>query len=237
MAQPTITPWPLPPAATSVIIVGGSFDPPHRAHTAIPEQVRRARAAHHAAPWLLYVPAAASPFKAAAPPTAPHHRLAMLRLAISPLPAAAVWTDELDRAAPLSPSYTIDTLRRARGIAPHASLHLLIGADQAVQFHKWRDYHAILQLAQPIVLLRPPVPTAAALRSALAATLAWTDAELDRWAGTYTATADVMDASATAIRAAITAGTSPRDIPALDPAVASYIIVHHLYAAETPDAV
>ena len=35
--------------------------------------------------------------------------------------------------------------------------HLLIGADQALEFRQWKDWQGILELATPAVILRPPL--------------------------------------------------------------------------------
>jgi nicotinate-nucleotide adenylyltransferase len=153
----------------------------------------------------------------------------MLRLALAPIPCAAVWSDEIDRAAaaPGSPSFWIDTLSRAHRIAPHGSdFWFIIGADQAAAFHRWRQPLDILALAEPIVLLRPPLVTPAALLDALRATGAWSAPQLARWERSIVST-PVLPTNATAIRDALSKGMGPAD---LDPAVARYIADHGLYA-------
>jgi len=51
--------FPVPEGAREVVVFGGSFDPPTRAHTALPIASRDAMGADH----LVYIPAARSPFK------------------------------------------------------------------------------------------------------------------------------------------------------------------------------
>lgn len=220
---------PLPPTLAAdrpgtIIVVGGTFDPPHRAHVDLPTL---ARDRVEPGAWLLYVPAARSPFKAD-PPASPHHRAAMLALALRATPRAAVWTDEADRAAldPASPSYTIDTLRRLRTLTP-ARQRLLIGSDQAASFHRWREARALLDLAPPLVLLRWPHQTPDDLLGALGASGAWTGPEVAAWASRIAPVAPVP-MSATDARAALAAG---RSAPiALDPEVERYAHTHALYA-------
>jgi nicotinate-nucleotide adenylyltransferase len=210
--------------AGGVLLVGGQFDPPHLAHTALAASARE----HLGTPntWLVFVPAARSPLKPGA--SAPDaDRLAMVRLAIAGLDRALVWTDELDRAAPGESSYWIDTLRRARNALPsQAALHFLIGADQAAQFHRWRFPHDVLALAAPVVLLRSPWRTREKLLADLRATNAWSDTELDRWSRSII-DGPLLPANSTDIRAAVR-GPDSGSLP-LDPRVAEYIRHHHLY--------
>lgn len=226
--------WPLYPSALRVLVVGGSFDPPHRGHTELAERAagELARASPGGGNFfdILYVPAAWSPLKSGAPPTPAHHRVAMLRLAAGP--GAFVWEDEIRRFEVTGgPSYTVDTLRRlwASRCINHLSLYLLMGADQALQFHRWREHRAILELARPVVLLREPCRTPESLRAALLHTGAWTPEEARRWAAWCVPGVEQIDVSSTAIRTAIAAGARPQDVPGLHPDVAEYIEEHGLY--------
>lgn len=162
-----ITPWPFGPGRHEAVIVGGTFDPPHLGHVGLAAAARAARAP---GAGLVFVPAHRSPFKLGGRgQTSADHRVAMLRLAIADVPDAAVWTDEIDRAAraPEAPSYTIDTLSRAKRVGSER-LRIVLGADQMAQLHRWREPRGVLAIASPIVLLRPPLETGAALREALA---------------------------------------------------------------------
>jgi nicotinate-nucleotide adenylyltransferase len=156
----------LDPRITTVVLFGGTFDPPHLAHAQLAHEARdRAAADHPGSAWLLAVPAARSPHKSAGPIASDAHRAAMLRLAFADVPRAAVWTDELDRAAAAraaakpDASFAIDTLRRARAwLDAHGgsavTLRLLIGADQALALHRWREPAALIALAPPLIMLR-----------------------------------------------------------------------------------
>lgn len=153
----------MPVYGTRLVLFGGSFDPPHRAHLFF------ARFVLHRFPdaVLLMVPAARSPHKGAEPLASPEQRCEMIRLGLldvglAPGDAgggrAGIWTDEIDRAGGGGgggPSYWVDTLRRARSLAPAVtSLSFVIGSDQLAAFDRWHQPHEILRLARPIVLVR-----------------------------------------------------------------------------------
>ncbi|MCC6678231.1 MAG: nicotinate-nicotinamide nucleotide adenylyltransferase [Phycisphaerales bacterium] len=238
--QLSISPLRLPPGIRTLLLFGGSFDPPHFYHTLVPLSILNRL--YGPAGHLVYIPAAQSPLKRAGPVAADHHRLAMLKLALEPPGRSSsiysIWTDELDRAARAHsprPSYTIDSLRRLRRIIrPSIKLRLLIGADQAAAFHLWKDHRAILRLAEPLILARDPITTVADLYQSLDDS-AWTRAERAAWC-TRMAPNVPMPAASTALRAAI-ASAPPRaadwarrpPLDVLHPAVARYIINHKLY--------
>ncbi|MEJ5346117.1 MAG: nicotinate-nucleotide adenylyltransferase [Chloroflexus sp.] len=129
-------------------IYGGTFDPIHFGHLAIAEEVR----------WvcdldqILIIPAAVQPLKSTHS-AAPHHRLAMVRLACAGNAALIPSALELERPPP---SYTIDTLRICReryGVGVH--LTLIVGADAAGDLPRWRDPDQIARIAHLAVVERP----------------------------------------------------------------------------------
>lgn len=207
---------------TSLVLFGGSFDPPHIGHVRLPQLARKKVRAD----VVVYIPAALSPFKAEAPPTEARHRVAMLQLALADEPHATIETCELDRAAHAtrpSPSYTFDTLTHLRHqLGDEPTFHLLLGADQVMDFHRWKHHRRILDLAEPLVMLRPPwnrdrlldeLPTALDVEQ-------WEQAMIDL---------PPIDVSATHVRACLAQGRSVEGL--LDPAVARYIEEHGLYRA------
>lgn len=243
---PPITPLKLPSRVRTVIVFGGSFDPPHIYHTLGPLTV--AGTLYGRTAWVLYVPAARSPLKKRGPTASDDHRLAMLKLALDLPGSRSVWTDEIDRAAWLAargrdePSYTIDTLRRLRKVVPdRVTLRLLIGADQAADFHKWKNPREIIRVAEPLVMPRDPISTVNALHLSLR-DKGWTRAERAAWC-TRLAPGIVMPAASTGVRPAIPG--APTDArkwlkqPPLDEVttrVARYIIEHNLYEFRKGDA-
>ncbi|MBI1189403.1 MAG: nicotinate (nicotinamide) nucleotide adenylyltransferase [Tepidisphaera sp.] len=225
MQQSPTTPLDVPADVADVVVMGGSFDPPHVGHTRLGEVARR-----HAGElaWLVFVPAARSPFKDAGPTASDTDRVAMLRLATAEAKRTLVWTDEIDRARPGQASYTIDTLRRARAwLDGHGSagarLWLVIGADQAAAFHKWREAGAILELARPLVLARE----GAMLDEAMVQH--WDAAMMERWRRAVVP-APMLEVSSTALRRAMAGDDARLAEQWLEPGVLPYIRERGLYA-------
>ena len=223
-----MTPVPCSPLTQHLIVFGGTFDPPHEGHVQL---TSAARDVIDAKASLLFIPAAVSPFKVGLAATPAEHRAAMLRLAIAPLRDAYMWTDEIDRAklSSTTPSFTIDTITRLQSQLSNARITLLIGADQAASFHKWRDATQLLPHVR--VLLRDPHTEADSLLSALRATEVWTSDQLTTWHNsTLLLPLALHPARSTDIRQRI-AATSIDSVPPnwLNPAVAQYIITHNLY--------
>lgn len=232
------------PGAT-ILLFGGTFDPVHTAHVDLGDKARKWVATSDSGPdghpntWLIFVPVAHSPHKISTAPSATgSQRAEMLRLAIQAahLPQTAVWTDELDRAqGELGPSYTIDTVLRARQwLDVHggasARLRLLLGADQAAAFHTWRSPHDLLLVAPPVVMLRSPQETAAHMLDHLERAGQWSSSELAVWAAGMAPT-PLMSAAATDLRRFL---ATPRwDDPSrlIPPPVLAYIRANHLYLA------
>lgn len=176
---------------------------------------------------ILYIPASINPLKTQSPPTDVHHRLAMLKLAIADVPAAEIDTLELGRPGP---SFMVDTLEVLRGrYGKGTTLRLLIGADQAVQFHRWRDWKRIIELARPAVMLRPPLSEQAFL-DALAEH--FRPEQVRKWQH-WTIPLPMYDISSTEIRRRMRDGGDLSDI--LSPKVADYIRVHQLYTDDLTD--
>lgn len=256
MTEPATTPLPVPagPQAPAFIVVfGGTFDPPHRAHAELPSRVRdelERRAGVPGRAWLVYVPAARSPHKPGGPAAPDADRVEMLRLALADaaVPRAAVWTDEIDRAASAraagedpAPSYTVETLGRARAWLDAqrldaVPLRLLTGADQALGFHRWRQPRDVLRLARPAVMVREDASTSGAgadadtLVDALAATGFWDARDLAMWRDAVVPVGRV-DASATRVRRALALGLGRDAAALLTPSVAAFIAARALYRA------
>ncbi len=204
-----------------ILVFGGTFDPPHLADFALPQQVRDRIGADVVA----YVPAAQSPHKLDQQPTDAAHRLAMLRLALQGQPHTAIVTDELDRAQRGEPSYTVDTLQQLHDrLGEDVTLRLLIGADQVPAFERWKAPQRIIELAEPVVMLRPP-ETVESLLQALP-----NDKARRFWARRLVPVSQ-MEVSATEIRRRLAAGEPVDDL--LPMAVARYIREHGLYGAAT----
>ena len=202
----------------NILLFGGSFDPPHRAHVALPQQVAQTIGAD----LIAYIPAGRAPHKLDQVQTDPQHRLAMLRLALKEQTGdipTVVLTDEIDR-GPDEPSYTVDTLEALhQRIDSGAELRLLIGADQLRIFDSWREPDRIIALAEPAVMVRPP-DTRVSLLESLA------PHQRDAWASRLV-DVDAIDLSSTELRDAVAAG---QPVDAWTPrGVRDYILKHDLY--------
>ena len=170
---------------------------------------------------ILYALASINPLKADAPPTAADHRLAMLEIALSELPKAEICTLELDRPGP---SYAVDTLEQLRQEhGPDITFRLLLGSDQALQFTKWKDWQRIIELATPVVMLRPPLD-----RKQFKQQLSdsFPPELVERWLE-WIADLPQLDISSTEIRQRFIVGKGFDD--SLDPKVLAYIKEHGLY--------
>jgi len=200
-------------AARRVGLFGGAFDPPHRAHAFL-----AAAAVDQLQLDELFILPTGQPWHRATGLAPAEHRLAMARMAFSAVPRAVVDDRELRRSGT---TYTIDTLRELAGERPGAALYLLIGADQAAAFDRWRDWQAIAALATLAVAGRARPGSAAPDEAAIAALAALPGVRLLRL------DVPLLPESATDIRARLAAG---QDIaPLVDPGVASYIARHNLY--------
>lgn len=216
------------PASASALrplgLLGGTFDPVHKAHLAL---------AHAAMDELglsgvRWIPSG-RPGHRAAPGSSAEHRIAMLKLALSGEPRF-----DLDAADALSPdtTYTVNTLARLRGeLGAQLPLVFIIGADQLVALDTWRDWRSLFDTAHFAVAERPGHPIERSLMSAeLAKELTAREAvRLDtRAAGSLLHfNLPPHQISSSAIRAALATGQSPAD--ALPAAVLDYIHSHHLY--------
>lgn len=213
---------PVPESASLVLVYGGTFDPVTIAHTRIAD----AAAIGIGADWSVYVPAKRNPLKSEGPSASDADRVEMLRLALAGKERVGICTLELEREGV---SYTIDTLRELRRrLGRRATLRLLLGADQVMAFHRWREHGAILEEAEPVVALRPPIRTREELEGALRAQ--WGDEGAKRWAERVV-DAPLLDIAATDVRQALERdGVSGSAAGAyLDDAVRAFISTRGLY--------
>ena len=189
-------------------LFGGSFDPVHIAHVAL-AQVALSQLQLDAVRW---VPAG-QPWQKTRELASPAHRAAMVQLAIADEPRFTLERCELNR---VGPSFTLDTVRELQAATPGAQWFLIIGQDQYVGLHTWRDWKLLLQLVTLAVAMRPGVP-------------AQVSPEVQR-VGHQPVALPMMEISSTEIRERVASG---RGIDRLVPAaVARYIDRHHLYRGQ-----
>jgi len=198
-----------------LLVYGGTFDPPHRAHVELPFLVKQKLDFD----GVIFIPAGQPPHKPDPDRTPGEHRLAMLEAALGDRDDAAICDWELNRDGP---SYTYQTIERLREhLGDGVTMRLLIGADMALIFDKWVKPDVIERLAEPIVMIRPPYD-----RRALMARLS-----ADRW-GPRLVDVPPMDEASSGLRQRLAAkgyddAEVRRDLP---PAVIDYIRRHRLYA-------
>jgi nicotinate-nucleotide adenylyltransferase len=223
----------MPPVTSTIGLLGGSFDPIHRAHLALAQaalddfgltQVRFLPAGQ---PWQKTGLASAEA------------RAAMVRLAIDSGATAKLALDrrELDRPGP---TYTIDTLRSLRAeLGPATGIVLLIGGDQLQRFETWQAWESILDYAH--LGIAPRSGEAVTPGPSLQA---WYDAHRAAPGVLQAAAAGSIievrmppaDVSATEIRQLLraprTAAVDARLAQLLPEAVLDYIRAHRLYASD-----
>ncbi len=190
-------------------ILGGSFDPPHRAHLALGQRATKSLKLDE----LRWLPALA-PWQKAGHEMAPAaHRLAMLQLLINAEPHWLIDERELRREGP---TYTIDSVREMQAETPAADWFLIIGQDQYGRFDTWRDWRELLDRLTLAVAARagsePQAPP----------TLAATPHRVVRIALRR------LDIAASDIRARCAAGAAVNEW--VGEAIAGYIARHGLYS-------
>lgn len=129
-------------------IFGGTFNPPHLGHLIVAESVRDQLNLEK----LLFIPSANPPNKRAESLLPAAERLAMTRMSIEGNPAFEVSDIEAARGGI---SYTVDTVSALSAMFPHAALHLLIGADNLLEFETWKSPEEILAKVDLVAMTRP----------------------------------------------------------------------------------
>jgi nicotinate-nucleotide adenylyltransferase len=202
-------------------ILGGTFDPIHYGHLAIAEQVREALALDR----VLFVPAAVPPHKIGLRITPPHHRVAMVELAVAGNPAVRASQIELGREGP---SYTSDTLDELTAQAARQRVarefFFILSSEALSALPCWHEWERLLTLCRLAVVERPgtPVPSASELAARLGD-------HAERIVAIETVPS-INSASALRLRAA--ARQTIRYL--VPPAVEAYICDHHLYRTQMP---
>jgi len=141
-------------------VFGGTFDPPHVGHLILAADACDALSLDR----LIFVPAAAQPFKVETPAVAsPADRLEMVRLAVAEDPRYSVEDTEIRREGL---SYTVDTLEEIVGNNTGAEIFLLIGEDTLAGFSGWKKQARIREIATIAVMRRAGAPrTGESMRS------------------------------------------------------------------------
>jgi nicotinate-nucleotide adenylyltransferase len=207
-------------------IFGGTFDPVHFGHLRPALEVFQALALDE----LRLIPLNQAVHRAQ-PVACGELRLRLLEAAVADQPAFVIDRRELAREGP---SRTLDTLISLRAeLGSDLPLCLLVGGDAFESFADWYRPDEILKLAHLIVMRRPDAnaPSDSRLRAMLSRHQSPEPAQLRQSPGGVILYQDVtqLAISATAIRAALAQGQSPRYL--LPDAVLAVIHATGLYVS------
>ena len=149
-------------AGQAIGLLGGSFNPPHEGHRLI-SQIALSRLGLDRV-WWLATPG--NPLKSLDELALTRARVeAARRLTHDPRIAVTGFEDEIGS------RYTYDSLIWLRRRAPGVRFVWIMGADNLIQFHRWRHWREIAELA-PILVIDRPGSTLRALSSRAAQALA-----------------------------------------------------------------
>jgi nicotinate-nucleotide adenylyltransferase len=197
-------------------ILGGTFDPVHFGHLDAANAARRALNLDQV--WL--IPSCDPPHRPIDPLASGYHRFALVALAVQGDETLRASDIELTRTGA---SYTADTLRAVARQGWHASqIFFILGSDAFAEIATWREFPAVLDAANFVVIARPgtTLDAAAARTPSLRGRLG---------TSIFLVEARTCDVSSSTIRARLAARQPIDDlVPA---AVARHILAHHLYDA------
>lgn len=204
-------------------ILGGTFDPVHHGHLRLAIEMAEALDLAEVRLVPLYLP----PHRE--PPTAPPAlRLRMLDAAVADTPPLRVDDRELRRARV---SYTVETLAELRGDLPGRPLCLILGMDAFAGLEGWQRWREIIGLAHLAVAKRPgsALSPSSPIQDVIDRHGVTDPSDLHRREAGCLLIREVpaLDISASAIRARIAAGRSPRHL--LPDAVLELIERNSLY--------
>ena len=128
-------------------ILGGTFNPVHEAHIKLGEYFLKESEADS----VIYVPCNVSPFKTNEKIASSFSRLEMLKLALDRKDKFEISSYEIDKEGI---SYSYETINHFNDKYPNTKLSLILGGDQAENFHKWKNWKSILDMADIYVALR-----------------------------------------------------------------------------------
>ncbi len=130
-----------------IAVLGGTFDPIHKGHVQIAEEIYSHLPCHE----IRFIPCKI-PLLKAAPNATVEQRLEMLNIALSDRSHVVIDTRELERK---TPSYMVETLKSLRDDFPSQPLALILGMDAFALLPKWHDWQSLMGLCHIVVLNRP----------------------------------------------------------------------------------
>ena len=132
-------------------VLGGTFDPIHLGHLIVAEDIREKLGLKE----VLFIPAGQPwlKIKKEKQISTAEHRLAMVRLAVTPNPYFKVSTMEIERTGL---SYSIDTVLELKAkLGARAEIYFIVGPDALAQLHRWKEPARLVELCQVVGIGRP----------------------------------------------------------------------------------
>jgi len=132
-------------------IFGGTFNPPHIAHSIMADDVREQMHLDK----IIFIPSGVPPLKDEEDVIDARHRFNMAILAFGDNPYFEVSNLEISGAK--EKSYTIDTILKLRELykADMPMFYLIIGIDNLIDFPRWKTPEKIFAIAEVVVINRP----------------------------------------------------------------------------------
>lgn len=129
-------------------LFGGTFNPIHKGHLMVAEQVVQ----RFLLDRLYLVPCRVPPHKFPAYLAPAVDRVRMIQLALPDDARYRLSDIEIQRSGP---SFTIDTVTDfTTRVIPGASLFLVMGMDAFLEIHTWKNHQRLLERVQPVVVTR-----------------------------------------------------------------------------------
>lgn len=129
----------------SVGLYGGTFDPVHIGHLITVRNVFETRDLEK----IIFMPSFIAPHKIGIESSDAEHRINMLKLSIQNFNEFEISDYEIVKD---DVSYSVDTLKFLK--LKYEQIELIIGYDNYLIFHTWKDYQEIFDLCKVIVMKR-----------------------------------------------------------------------------------
>lgn len=135
-----------------VALFFGSFNPIHYGHLILANYI----AEYEEIDEVRFIVSPQNPFKKNRALMSDEWRLKMVQKAIAGYDKFSV--SDVEFSLP-KPSYTIDTLMHFKESEKDVEFKLVMGGDNLVDFHKWKDAEKIAEICELLVYPRPNYPT------------------------------------------------------------------------------
>lgn len=216
----------------AVAVWGGTFDPVHRSHVTLAEDIKSRLQFDH----LFLMPARIPPHKDS-PNVGFEKRAQMITLALQDSDLE-LDNRELERNCA---SYTVDSLIELRQqFGPQCKLSFCMGMDSLVNLSSWHRWQELLDYAHIIVVARPAWTLKQIESEPLKQMLDERLLSVDEFLLTPTVAGQLvisesmrLAVSSSQIRQQLVAGADARQISDLDPRVGEFIHSHNLYRSNS----